>query len=187
MFGSVRSLRLVAFEEPSELVRIEIFAFWHWGSLQTFCIPSFVADIESSVFLDSDLQEVQVCEANRHFGISGDCLVSSQGRVLVQYFGRDSNVRIDREIEAICNGGFQILAECSSLEFESESQLRRVDGWAFSGCSSLRSICIRSLGNPRMDQHLPIVGFGRSGLQRIIAMSEYREISCYLQVSTASR
>jgi hypothetical protein len=133
-FGGCTSLSRLAFEDGSQLVRIDFLAGSCCSSLEVFDIPSFVADLNYSAFSDSGVREIRVSERSRDFRVSGDFLLSSHGREAVLYFGRDSEIRIDREIEIISGGLFQLSPDCLSVEFGSDSQLREIGNGTFSDC-----------------------------------------------------
>jgi hypothetical protein len=134
----------IEFPTDSRLRRIESRAFSNCQFLHSICLPSLVDTIDGSAFGDSGICEIRVSEGNRHFRVSGDFLLSFDGRSLIQYFGRDSSVRIDREIEVLCKKAFDVYRDISSIEFPTDSKLRRIESRAFSNCRFLRSIFIPS-------------------------------------------
>jgi hypothetical protein len=64
------------------------------------------------------------------------------GRSLIRYFGRDSEVKIGCDIETICVGSFSKCTQPRKLEFESPSRVRSIERKAFEKCSMLESIFI---------------------------------------------
>jgi hypothetical protein len=100
--------------------------------------------MDGSAFRDSGIDSIQIAEGNRHFRVSGEFLLSFDGRSLILYFGEDSVVRIPRGIEVICAEAFSVDDTVCTLQFESDSQLRRISNRAFAGTTSLKSITIPS-------------------------------------------
>jgi hypothetical protein len=135
----------VEFESESRLRRIERWAFASCSSLCSICLPSFVNQIDETAFGYSGICSIEIADGNRHFRVSDDFLLNFDGRFLILYFGRDPVVRIPREIEVICKGAFGGRDRLSTVEFESDSKLRRIESCAFSFCGSLRSICLPAL------------------------------------------
>jgi hypothetical protein len=140
-----RDVLSVEFGADSKLRRTESRAFSDCQFLHSICIPSLVDTIAASAFRDSGICAIRVCEGNRHFRVSGDCLLSFDGRYLVQYFGRDGNARIDREVEVVCRKAFRLYPKISTIEFAGDSKLRRIEPRAFAHCRTLQSIWIPRL------------------------------------------
>jgi hypothetical protein len=63
---------------------------------------------------------------------------------LILSFGREPQVRVDRAIETIRKEAFGLRGGPSTVQFESESKLSRIEARAFSGSYSLKSICVPS-------------------------------------------
>jgi hypothetical protein len=139
---SVLYIRIVKFENDSQLRRIDSQAFSRCWSLYSICIPSNVKSIDGSAFSESGILEIRVAEGNRHFRVSGEFLTTFDGRSLIRYFGRDSEVKIRCDIERICVGSFSQCKQLRKLEFELPSRVRSIEGQAFERCSMLESICI---------------------------------------------
>jgi hypothetical protein len=133
----------IAFGSDSQLRRIDGFAFLFCASLESICIPAHVDTIAGTAFVKSGLREIRIDEDNRHFRVSGDFLLSFDGRFVICYFGRESNILVDREIEVICDSAFRAARNLASIEFGSDSKLRRIDSYALSW-ARLRSIHIPS-------------------------------------------
>jgi hypothetical protein len=103
-----------------------------------------VDTIDGEAFYGSDIREIRISEGNHHFRVVGEFLVSFDGKFLHQWLGRDFIIRIPSEIEVICEHAFSIARYYRRVEFETDSSLRRIEAWAFSNCTSIRSFCIPS-------------------------------------------
>jgi hypothetical protein len=143
-FHYKRQLSSVEFDGDSRLRRIECNAFLLCHSLHSICLPCFLKTIDRSAFRGSGIRSIQIAEGNEHFRISGDFLLSFDGRSLILYFGRDSIVPIPREIEVICHGVFSVHPWIECLVFANDSQLRRIGRRAFAETYLLSSIAIPS-------------------------------------------
>jgi hypothetical protein len=135
----------VEFGSGSKLRCIESRTFGLCPQLRSICLPPSVDTVDGGAFCGSDVRIIQVAEGNRYFRVSGDFLLSFDGRSLVYYFGRPPIVWIDDDIEVVCKHAFSIPAELPEIEFPDCSRLRRIDPFAFSFCPRLRSICIPTL------------------------------------------
>jgi hypothetical protein len=144
-FSIFRDFSDIRFGCESKLRRIEWLAFSSCRQLHSICIPSLVDTIDGAVFSHSHIGEIRIAEGNRHFRVSGDFLLSFDGRFLFQYFGRSSIINIDDDIEVICGQAFSIFHNFSEIRFGYESTLRRIESFAFSSCDQLHSIYIPSL------------------------------------------
>jgi hypothetical protein len=63
---------------------------------------------------------------------------------LIAFFGTDVTVTIPKRIQVICDNCFFRCKTLSRLNFERDSELRRLERLAFGGCSSLHTIRIPS-------------------------------------------
>jgi hypothetical protein len=91
-----------------------------------------------------------------------DFVLSSDVKSLLFDFGRASTVQIPRDIEVICKDAFAGHRALSSLEFENDSRLRRIERFSFSFCDSLRSI-----GLPSSLETIDATAFGMSEISSI--------------------
>jgi hypothetical protein len=146
-FEDCDCLQTLTFESNSKLSRLGRRAFAGCRSLRSLFIPDLVDTIEIEAFSVSAICEVEIAEGNRHFQVSGDFLLSFDGRFLIRYLGANSAVEIPREVEVISEEAFCGQSELSVVAFESDSKLRRIESWAFADCSSLHSICLPSFVN----------------------------------------
>jgi hypothetical protein len=164
----------VSFERHSQLRRIESFAFLDCSSLQSFFIPSFVDTIDPEAFLTTGIREIVVAADNPNFKGRGPFLLNRDGRTLIRCFGRDSHVEVFRKITVFCEKSFSGLAELREVNFENHSQLRRIEAFAFSNCSSLRSIFI-----PPFVDTIDGCAFVYSGIREIIVDADNSHFKVY--------
>jgi hypothetical protein len=141
-FSISREFSAIRFQTNSKLRRIEQSSDSPCYRVCSICIPAFVDAIDGRAFSNSDLREIRIAEGNRHFRVSGGFLLSFDGRLLISYFLRSSNVEIGRDIEVLCKYAFSESVDLSTITFESDSKLRRIESSVFSCCSGLDSICI---------------------------------------------
>jgi hypothetical protein len=141
-FAGSESISNIAFESGSRLRRIEAFAFSHCGSLELISLPSFVEAIDGSAFCGCGIREVRIAEDNCHFRMSGDFLLTSDGKTLIRYFGRGSIVRLNCEIEIVSASSFERCIEIRAVQFEPKSRVRSIMDRAFRRCQRLTSISL---------------------------------------------
>jgi hypothetical protein len=142
-FTGCHRLSSIEFEGGSKLRRLSARAFYRCFSVQSIYVPSFVDSIDGSAFCRSGICEVRIAEDNGHFRISGDCILSFDGKHLISCFGTGGTASVNREIEVISNRAFED-SQFREIDFESGSKLRRIEAFAFSHCSSLKSIILPS-------------------------------------------
>jgi hypothetical protein len=141
-FASTWMVAVIGFPSDSKLHRLNPFAFSDCEQVKSIHLPAFVDSISGRAFLGSSISQIQVAPDNRHFRVSRDFLLSFDGRSLVHYFGGDSVVQIDREIEVLSEHAFACRPKLSQIEFSGDSKLCRIEGYVFESCPSLLSICI---------------------------------------------
>jgi hypothetical protein len=148
-FQFCSSLSLLVFKFGSQLNRIEAKSFYGCLSLKSIFLPASVEMIDGWAVANSGISEIRIEPGYRHFRVRGDFLLDFDGLTVVRYFGYERNVRLPRDIEIVGSGCFSHCKWISSLTFESESKLRRIEGGAVCRCSSLQSIvlpwCIEDL------------------------------------------
>jgi hypothetical protein len=81
--------------------------------------------IDGSAFANSGISAITIEEGNHRFRVSGDFLLDFEGITFIRYFGFDSNVQLDRDIEILGSGCFCHCRWLSSLGLESGSQPSR--------------------------------------------------------------
>jgi hypothetical protein len=87
---------------------------------------------------------ITIEDGNSNFRVSANFLLNWSGLGIIRYFGHDREVRIPNSIQILCKSCFSCCISLSTLVFESGSTLTRIEEFAFSYCSSLKSICIPS-------------------------------------------
>jgi hypothetical protein len=141
-FRSCESLRDVQFESNSQLRRIESYAFLGCSSLESILLPASLNTIDGSAFASSGLSEIKISEGCSSFQIE-DNFVTDFGRTsLIIYFGQCDILMISSHYSRFCNKCFSSCKSLRDVQFESNSQLRRIESAAFLGCWSLESIFI---------------------------------------------
>jgi hypothetical protein len=138
------NLSSLTFEPGSKLTRIERAAFVGHSFLRSIVIPASVTMIVGNVFSLSRIHDISVEEGNTHFCVIGGFLLDFTKTSLIAYFGTAATVTIAREIRVLCNSCFADCNTISRVEFESDTDLRRIEWCAFGGCSSLHTIHIPS-------------------------------------------
>jgi hypothetical protein len=93
---------------------------------------------------DSGMRSHSAHSRNHFDWISGDFVVDVDGACLVWYLGQQSNLMIEREIDAISSGCFNSSNSHPSVRFEIGSRMTPFGESVFTRRSSLQSICIPS-------------------------------------------
>jgi hypothetical protein len=122
------------------LTRIESEAFSS-SSLESIVIPRNVEFIDGSAFIDVSLSSISIESGNDIFVIEGDLLIDVFHHKLIRNFSLSSSIEIGRNIEILGSKCFSCCESFSSITFESNSHLTRIESEAFSH-SSLQSILI---------------------------------------------
>jgi hypothetical protein len=141
-FQNCQSLSSISFEPNSRLIRIESSAFL-FSSLQSIIIPRNAQFIDGSAFCNVELSSITIENGNTTFVIEQDLLIDIIWHKLIRSFSRSSTVHIPSHIEILGSNCFSYCHSLSSISFESNSQLTRIESNAFS-VSSLQSIVIPS-------------------------------------------
>jgi hypothetical protein len=136
------SLSRVEFAPDSKLRRIEEWAFGDCTSFCSILLPPFVDAIYGTSFLGCPTLSIQIAEANRYFRVSGDFLLSADGKSVISWLGSAATINIPAEIEILGKIAFANESHLSTVTFAADSKLRRLESAAFFGCSALRSICL---------------------------------------------
>jgi hypothetical protein len=122
------------------LNRIESFAF-AWSSLKSIEIPRKVQFIDGSAFIGIKQNYVSIESGQKRFAISKKFLVDIIDHRLIRNFSSLSCVTILSDIEIFGSNCFSFCKSLSSISFESNSRLTRIESKAFRR-SSLQSIVI---------------------------------------------
>jgi cytochrome c556 len=107
-------------------------------------IPRNVQFIDGSAFASVRLSSIWIESGNANFVIENDFLIDVIHHSLIRNFSISSNVEIPSDIEILgssCSSCFSSCQSHFSISFESNSQLRRIESFAFSS-SALQSIMI---------------------------------------------
>jgi hypothetical protein len=141
-FSYCNSLSSITFESNSHLTRIESDAFsYSSSSLQSIVIPRNVRFIDGSAFIDLTLSSISIESGNDIFAIENDFLVDILHHKLIQNLQKPSTIEIPNRVEILGSSCFSYCESLSSIIFESNSHLIRIESEAFSD-SSLESILI---------------------------------------------
>jgi hypothetical protein len=145
-FSYCANLSSLTFEEGSKLTHIDRGAFTCCSSLKSIAIPASLTTLAGSAISISGIRHIAIEEGNQHFCVMGPFLLDFTKTSLIAYFGpAAAAVTIGREIRVLCDSCFGDRTTLSRIEFESGSELRRIESGAFCGCSSLHKIRIPSL------------------------------------------
>jgi hypothetical protein len=142
-FSDCSSLASVVFEFHSRLVKIRSTVFLYFRQLQSICLPASLEWIEPEALPLSSLFYIGIETGNRHFIISGGCLLVFDETSIVGHSGFPTEVSIGNVIEELCDACFLCQESLSIVSFEPNSRLRRIGAKAFLR-SSLRCIDIPS-------------------------------------------
>jgi hypothetical protein len=132
----------ISFESNSRLIRIESFAF-AYSSLESIVIPRNVQFIDGSAFIHVSISSISIESGNELFVVENEFLIDIIHHKLIRNFSRSSNIEIVSSIEIFGSFCFPYCESLSSISFESNSRLIRIESFAFSN-SSLESIVIPS-------------------------------------------
>jgi hypothetical protein len=102
-------------------------------------IPRNVQFIDGSTFCDLTLSSISIESGNERFTIENNFLIDIVDHKFIHDFSNSSNVQIPADIEILGSRCFSFCDSISSLTFESNSHLKRIESSAFE-YSSLHSI-----------------------------------------------
>jgi hypothetical protein len=138
-FCSCKSLTSVTFEIDSKLQRIEagVFAF---SDLTELVFPNSVHFLSNSTFGCSSLNAVSFWPGPCDFQVHELFIEDIAGRSLVCYFGRSSAIVIQSRIELVGDFCFFYCRSLTSVTFELNSKLQRIEESAFA--SSVLTVII---------------------------------------------
>jgi hypothetical protein len=139
-FYRCQSLSSISFESNSILKRIESKAF-SFSSLQSIEIPRSVQFIDGSAFADVKLDSISIEAGNDIFHVEHEFLLDLVHHKGIRHFSVSSHIEIPRTIEILGSSCFSYCKSLSSISFESNSVLKRIESSAFSS-SSLQLIVI---------------------------------------------
>jgi predicted metal-binding protein len=135
-----RSLLSITFESNSRLTRIEFEAF-SASSIQSIVIPRNVQFIDGSAFDTLPSPSISIELGNDIFVVENEFLIDVLHHKLIRALSQSSEYEIARTIEILGSSCFLRCRSLSSITFESNSRLTRIEPEVFS-FSSLQSIVI---------------------------------------------
>jgi hypothetical protein len=106
-------------------------------------IPQNVQFIDGSAFQSTELNYISIEAGNDIFSVEYDFLIDIVHHKLIRNFSISSNIEIPRMIEILGSSSFSSCKSLSSISFESNSQLKRIEARALNG-TSVRSVVIPS-------------------------------------------
>jgi uncharacterized protein YuzB (UPF0349 family) len=106
-------------------------------------IPRNVQFIDGFASIGVTLSSISIESGNEIFVIENDFMIDVLHHKLIRNFSRSSNLEIVSDLEILGLSCFSYCTSLSSISFESNSGLIRIESFAFSG-SSLESIVIPS-------------------------------------------
>jgi uncharacterized protein YajQ (UPF0234 family) len=136
-FYNCKLLSSITFESNSHLTAIESEAF-SLSSLQSIVIPRNVRFIDGSAFINVRLSSISIESENEIFVVENDFLIDILHHKLIRNFSKSSEIEIAETIEILGSHCFSTCESLSSITFESNSHLTRIESDAFSW-SSLQS------------------------------------------------
>jgi hypothetical protein len=160
-FLSCKSLSSITFESHSYLTRIESEAF-SFSSLQSIVIPRNVQFIDGSAFVNVTLSSISIESGNGIILIEKDFLILVLNHKLIRNFSELSTIEIGRNIKMLGSFCFSYCKSLSSITFESNSCLTRIESEMFHDSSPFESIII-----PRSVQfidHSAFIGMSLSSI-----------------------
>jgi hypothetical protein len=139
-FSHCTSVSAISFESDSRLARVESYAFCY-SELESIVIPRGVHYVAGSAFLGCSGLSILMQSENESIAFEDEFFVSFDRRTLIRYVGNEESVIIPRSVEAIAADCFCCCGSLSSIFFESDPLLKRIESKAFH-LSALESITI---------------------------------------------
>jgi hypothetical protein len=130
-FSSCKSLASITFDSISRLQQIENSAF-AWTALTALAIPGCVSSFTGSALAGLQLQAFSFSGISMTYFIGNYFVQSFSGRFLIRYFGIDVSVLVDSSVEMICESCFYCCSSLTSVAFDANSRLSRLEKQAFS-------------------------------------------------------
>jgi hypothetical protein len=137
-FFYCKSLTSVTFDSISRLQRIGNSAF-AFTALTALVIPGCISSFAGSALAGLQLQTFSFSGISMTYCICNYFVQAFSGRFLIRYFGMDVNVVVDSSVEVICESCFSACESLTSVTFDANSLLSRLESRAFC-LSRLRSI-----------------------------------------------
>jgi hypothetical protein len=131
-FSTCESFSSISFESNSRLTRIESEAFSNSG-LQSIVIPRSVRFIDGSAFCGVESSFCLHQTESEQFVFQNSFLIDVVHHTLIRNFSTSSNPEIPYDIEILgssCFAGYESFSSFSSISFESNSRLKRINSSA---------------------------------------------------------
>jgi hypothetical protein len=112
--------------------------------LHSITVPALTGQVDGSAFVDCPFISIQVAPAGLHFRVEGALLVTSHGTKIVRCFGRNRHIVVGKTIRVLGKSCFEDCRHLERIDFESGSELERIDAAALRDCVSLEIIDIPS-------------------------------------------
>jgi hypothetical protein len=143
-FSCMTQLSSLTFEPGSKLRTMEDQVFGRCQSLKSIVLPASVLIVDGSPFMHSCFEEITVEAGNTTCFSSSDSLIASNRTTLIRHFGLTEHALVSREYDTLGSFSFAGCPVMSTVSFEDDLKITRIDKGAFSECSALTSICIPS-------------------------------------------
>lgn len=123
---------------PSSIKSIGATSFWGCTGLREFFIPSSVSNIEHAVFYNTNINNPVTVDANNpYFYVDGNCLMKTEGKVLLAGFN-DSTIPTDTE--RIERHAFYGSTGVTSVTIP--ASVTHIGSQAFGDCTGLTSVTV---------------------------------------------
>jgi hypothetical protein len=103
-------------------------------------IPRNVQFIDGSAFCNVKFSSIGIESGNHTFVVENDLLIDIVCHKLIRNFSRSSIIHLPNDIEILGSSCFSWCGQLSSISFESNSRLTRIESHAFDGISSTIAI-----------------------------------------------
>jgi hypothetical protein len=130
-FSYCQSLSCISFESNSALKSIEPDAFRDF-SLESIILPRTVEMIHGSAFSFCHGISIGFEEGNKYFIVEEDFMFDFDRRIMIRYLGKSVSVCIPNYVYVIGEFCFSGCNSVSSISFECDSILERIECHAFS-------------------------------------------------------
>jgi hypothetical protein len=148
-FESCLNLSSISFELSSRLNWIESSAFWSF-SLQSIEIPRSVQFIDGSAFAETKLDSVLIEAGSDIFHMEHKFLIDIVYYKLIRNFSVLSDVEFPRTMEILGSSCFSSCRRLSSISFESNSEMKRIEAqshslwrlWFLWCCTPVRNLIL---------------------------------------------
>jgi hypothetical protein len=133
-FDKCKSLTTVTFESNSKLQRIEESTFQQ-SCLTELFLPNSIHFLSGSAFASAFLNSISFWPGQCEFQVSEMFIEDIADRSLIRYFGRSTAIVIKSRIEIVSESCFSNCTSHTTVTFESNSKLHRIEESAFAESS----------------------------------------------------